>query len=325
MSTHIKLLFISLFIILNNMYLYAQDYKAFPTESAEWEVIRCFYFFQPGWHDIYQISMEDGDTLYQGKSYNKLFITQHLKHGPNFDSIYPTEFFGGIREENKRIYIFQKWASVDTTEHLIYDFNFTNIGDTIYTSCLAGASEILFGHVVTAVDSVLIGQNYHKRLLLQDPYNSWNSEYWIEGVGSSWGLPFASFWSITDNSYDITCFYKDQTFMYANPDPQYAYCLAPLPEFVCDTLQSATQDEAFNSVLMKIYPNPFSSSINILLNSKEEWSLTIYDIQGISRQNLTFYGDQNTLDLSFLNKGVYYLKCSSKKGQLTKIFIKTES
>lgn len=301
--------------------LLSQEYQAFPKASAEWEVIRCFYFFQPGWHDIYKISMDGQDTLYQGESYKKLYITQHLKHGPSFDSIYPVEFFGGIREENKQIYIFQKWASVDTTEHLIYDFTNTELGDTIYTSCLAGTSDILLEHLVIASDSVLIGEKYHKRIMLQDLYNSLNTEYWIEGVGSSWGLPFASFWSITDNSYDLSCYYQDFGFKYSNPDPQFSYCLAPLPEINCDTLQSFVEDVSDNFETT-VYPNPFSSNLKIQLEYRENWHVLIYDIQGAIRTQFRFDGDETELNLSDLNNGLYILKCVSKTAQTKAIVIK---
>ncbi len=151
--------------------LVAQTYQPFPTDSATWTVVRCSYFLAPGWYDKYALSMDGSDTLYNGHLYKKINISEHQFHGITFDSIYPTQFFGGIRESNKEIFIFQKWASVDTTVHLVYDFNNTNIGDTIYTSALSGSSSILLGHLITGTDSINIGAQYHKRLYLQDPSN----------------------------------------------------------------------------------------------------------------------------------------------------------
>ena len=228
----IVLLILSLTISSNRVS--AQEYQPFPTKCAKWEVYRCFYFYQPGWHDKYTLTLDGSDTIYNGDTYKKINIIQHHLPGTIYDSLHASIFFGGMREVNKKIYIFQIWASVDTMPQLVYDFTKTNVGDTIYTKALAG-SKTLYGHLVTSVDSVLVGKKYHKRLHLQEPKNTFNTEYWIEGIGSSMGLPWATFWSITDNSYDLSCFNTTHKVVYENPNPTFGMCAGTLPVISCDS------------------------------------------------------------------------------------------
>lgn len=181
--------------------------------------------------------MDGSDTLYNGQVYKKINIIQHHLPGTIYDSLHAPVFFGGFRETARKIYIFQIWASVDTMPQLVYDFNHTNLGDTIYTNVLSGSKQV-YGHVVTNLDSVLIGSNYHKRMLLQDTGSIFNTEYWIEGVGSSLGLPFATFWSITDNSYDLSCYNSTNQVVYQNPSPTFGMCTGTLPVISCKTSSS---------------------------------------------------------------------------------------
>ena len=296
-----------------NIVANAQNYQPFPTGAAIWEVLRCWYLYQPGWYDKYTFTMDGTDTLYDGQTFKKIWITNHHLPGTIHDTIYPKTFFGGLREADKKIYIYQIWASTDTTVQLVYDFNNTNIGDTIYTNVLSGNPN-LFGHLITAVDSVLVGTNYHKRLHLQDLENSFNTEYWIEGVGSSWGLPFATFWSITDNSYDLSCFYKNNAFEYKNPSPVFGFCQAPHPEIICDSLSTSVTEQAPGNILFHLYPNPAFDIINLNINDLQDKSisLNIYNIAGTLVYSASIIENQNEIDISNLSNGIYMVILKSK-------------
>jgi hypothetical protein len=289
----------------------AQAYQPFPTDDATWEVVRCHYFFQPGWYDHYEITMDGSDTLYDGNTYKQLHIVQHLAHGA-FDSIYAKEFFGGIREVNQQVYLFQTWGTIDTTDHLIYDFTSTNVGDTIYTSAMHGPPSNLFGHVVMSTDSVLVGSQYHKRLFLQDPNSAWNTEYWIEGVGSSWGLPFASFWSITDNSYDLTCFYETQQLMYTNPSPTFGFCNS-IPTFTCDPIVTEIATSSLAEILVDLYPNPAGNMVTLDLNTEEssDLTVTIYSAMGTIVKTQTLLQNHTQLNIEDLTNGIYVVVVQS--------------
>jgi len=292
--------------------LNAQTYQSFPTGPASWEVTRCWYFYEPGWYDKYAFTMDGTDTLYNGEMFKKIYVTNHHLPGTVHDTIYPTEFFGGIRESNKQIFIYQLWASVDTSVQMVYDFTNTNVGDTIYTNVLSGNPN-LFGHLVTETDSVLIGTKYHKRLHLQEPSNSYNTEYWIEGVRSSWGLPFATFWSITDNSYDLSCFYENQELEYSNPSPVYGFCQAPQPTITCDIVSSTTSQHVTKNSLFSMYPNPGFDEVTLDVNNPghEDMQLNIYDITGGLVRSLVLDQGQLMINVENLNSGIYFVVLKS--------------
>lgn len=78
----------------------AQQYVAFPDETASWKVIRCFSFFPAGWYDVHTFTME-GDTTVNGISYKKIYETVHHLPGTQYDTIY-THYFGALKEEEKK-------------------------------------------------------------------------------------------------------------------------------------------------------------------------------------------------------------------------------
>lgn len=291
---------------------FAQTYQPFPEQTAKWEIIRCWYLYDFGWYDKYTIFMDGTDTLYQGEDFKNLFIRRQHLPDTEFDTIFPTEFFGGIREMDKKIYLYQKWASTDTTAQLVYDFTHTNIGDTIYTNVLSGNPN-LFGHVVVDTDSVLVGTNYHKRMLLEDPSNPLNTEYWIEGIGSSWGVPFATFWSVTDNSYDLSCFNKNGSFHYENPDPTFLYCLPPFAEISCDPVMT-TVSEQRGLPSVRLFPNPASDFVAIEIDPSltSDLLLTIYDLRGRPIWTQWLNRPSIRIETGNWNNGIYLIRLQAK-------------
>ncbi len=288
----------------------AQTYQSFPTGSATWHTVRCFYLYQPGWHDEYTFIMDGPDTLYDGETFKKIDISVYHAPGTAYDTVYPTVFFGGLRESGKQVFMFRSWSSPDTTVKLIYDFNNENIGDTIYTNVLTG-NPALFGHLVSAKDSVLVGTQYHTRLSLKDPDNSNNTELWIEGVGSSWGLPYATYWSATDNSYDLTCFFIDQQLMYGNPSPGYGYCQAPLPAINCDSVLTSAPGQVFRNTLFSLYPNPASDMVSLNIKNNDI-TLYFYDIVGNLIKTEKLKQDQMHVNTGDLSNGIYIVTIRSK-------------
>lgn len=309
-----KKLILLFIIVLLAVSTNAQTYHPFPTGSASWKIVRCFYFYQPGWHDEYTLTMDGTDTIHNGMAFKKITISNHHLPGTVNDTTYPTEFFGGLRELNKQIFIWKVWSSADTTVKLVYDFNDETVGDTIFTNVLTGNPNS-FGHLITGKDSVIVGTQYHTRLHLQDPNNIYNLEDWIEGVGSSWGLPFATYWSATDNSYDLTCFDESQQLQYGNPNPIYSYCQAPLPVVICDSLVSSVSEQSSKDVSFNLYPNPSSGTITISMNSqgneKGKISVKITDVLGQEIMNdklLIITGSSTTIDMNDFAKGIYFMR-----------------
>ncbi|MGA9638701.1 T9SS type A sorting domain-containing protein [Flavobacterium sp.] len=83
-------------------------------------------------------------------------------------------------------------------------------------------------------------------------------------------------------------------------------------------LASALSNKDFNSFTSSIYPNPVKDVLNI--NTQESiQKIEVLDILG--KTVLTNKGE-NTVDVSSLNNGIYFLKLTSDKGVSTNKFVK---
>lgn len=306
MKTKHYLFFISLLLL--TLVTKAQTYYPFPTGDASWQVARCFYFYPPGWYDEHLIETTGEDTVINGKTYTKLFYTNHHAPGTDFDTIYPTVFIGGMREADKKIYFVSDYLCLDTFERCVYDFNATDVGESIYTQFLSPGSQVHVQHIVTGIDSVLIGSDYHRVLQLTDE-NFYTYEEWIEGMGSNYGLIYATFWMVTDNSYDLICFSENKVNEFLNPNPGFGFCQAPFPPVECDSL--ATGVHVLYEKKPLIYPNPVSSRIVIDASGKntpDEFDLR--DVSGrivLSGMLSKSYDNKATISLNKLNDGIYLL------------------
>lgn len=292
--------------------LNAQVYQPMPTLNGTWSSVRCWYFYPGGWHDEYNVSVNGSDTLFNSHVYTKLFLQTHHAPGTQFDSVY-SNFLGGMREVNKKIYFFSDYLCNDTIERLIYDFSSTTIGDTIRTQALSNFT-LFMDHIVVASDSILIGGLYHHRITLADT-NGIPWETWTEGLGSSLGLPYASYYFMSDNSYDLTCFRVKEQVLYSNPTPYYAYCTSPLPNIVCDSLTNSIQPIAANH--SGVYPNPSSSLLMI------DPSYKFHEVRILNAIGKTIIdGIQSLpLDIRELSSGTYFLQCLAKSGEVLSVHL----
>ena len=286
----------------------AQSYHPMPTGSAQWNMERCWYFYPAGWHDLYYITMDGTDTILNGKTYKKLFHTTHHAPGTAFDSTY-TNYLGGMREVNKQVFMFSEWLCLDTITRMIYDFNDVVQGDTIYTQVLTNGLTQFIPHIVTGVDEIDVNGSPRRQIHLTDE-NGFFNETWTEGIGSSMGLVYATYWLLTDNSYDLNCFYDGNDLQYTNPSPAYAFCTPPYPESECDPILSS-QDPGDNDLQVTIFPNPVSYSLHI--ESKVHIkSIQMYNAIGIKVIDIPFTEE---LNLSCLPRGLYFLRFTGKSQQ----------
>jgi hypothetical protein len=236
----------------------AQEYHPMPVSGASWDITRCWSFYPGGWHDEYSIVSDGTDTVINGRTYQNLILITHHLPGTQHDSVY-THYLGGMREEGKQVFFISEYLALDTFERMLYDFNEVSVGDTIFTQILTNGLTQFIPHIVTGLDAVNVGGESHRRISLRDE-NGVFSESWIEGVGSSLGLVYASYWQLTDNSYDLNCFYKQHQLQYTNPNPEYQFCLAPLPDITCEQTTLVPPDDLLAG---RLYPNPVGDYLTI--------------------------------------------------------------
>jgi hypothetical protein len=286
MKKIIPFLFVAFSILLSNP-AKAHTYHPFPDSNAMWNIDYVFNCIGVS-HDIYSIVIS-GDTVINSQTYHKLSTSyvQILSTGSCGDR--PAGYKGAIRQDiiNKKVFIIPPTL---TDEQLLYDFNM-KVGDTV-----KGFIETygLSVETVISIDSILVGSNYHKRWLI----NSAASIYFIEGIGSTYGLlEYSPGNSAGFPEFSITCFQKDGQSLY------------PSTATNCQLINSVESFEDISNRLT-ISPNPFNLTTLISLNqSYHNIALTIYDIQGkLILQNQYTDCNQIQLNRNQLSNGLYFLK-----------------
>jgi hypothetical protein len=262
-------------------------YHPFPDSNALWN----FHVFISGYppvNDYYSILIQ-GDTLINGIVYQKLttpFIQSFMKSGT---SNIIAGYKGAIRQDtsNRKVFFIPP-ASV--TEQLLYDFTM-HAGDTVrgYIESNLNPKDI-----VESVDSVLVGSNYRKRWKINSGY----SIYFIEGIGSTYGMVEYSPGTVVDApDISISCFSQNGVPLY--PDTVTG----------CDVITSVDLIGIDND-RVNIYPNPSSGSFTVEtgdpLYPRELW---LMDLSGkiILKRPLT---GKSTAIITGLQPGSYILKIS---------------
>ncbi len=232
-----KLLFPALLIVFSSM-TFGQKYVPFPTENAEWHIKLSKGDDYTPFSVVLQKYILKGDTTYNGRTYHKLYYITGTQEQPVY------KLKGGLCEENKRIYyhdytslvrgylfnIIQKSNELKnciksqqltvSDEYLLYDFNKTKIGDTLFVTPYG--TPVL----ITKIDSILIQNSYRKRYEYGALYGG--KDYAIEGIGSVkqgllgviTPLPMCGGYS-----WEFVCFSQNGESVYKNP--LYADCNSP--------------------------------------------------------------------------------------------------
>jgi len=208
----------------------AQQYTPFPDSAAEWTIYYVGTCVTGGIPDTsitkYWLN---GDTVINGKTYRKL----GNNGGFMMDVV-------ALREDDKKIYTNPTQFSNDS---LLYDFNIAK-GDSFNI----GGSPIK--SVVDSVDSIQTGNSYSRRFHFNNHLYGNVGEYWIEGIGSIYGL-------ITDlipiptcgfHHYELLCFKQNGIVKYLSPN--FDNCESTKPK----SITAIKETEKYAA--LKIFPNP---------------------------------------------------------------------
>lgn len=285
------------------MFSYAQTsiYHPFPDSNASWNITYSQYYCAFG-DAIEQYSIIiSGDTIINNETYQKLSTpyvnfynsgTCNQWHFPGYN--------GAIRQDipNKKVYYIPPMSSI---EYLLYDFNM-DVGDSVQ-GYIASYIEL---DTVLSIDSVLVGNNFRKRWYIND----WYEIYYIEGIGSTYGLLENSPGYSTDaDGYSIDCFMQNELTLY--PDTNLFCQLITAIEVIEDI-----------SDRVQVFPNPSKGSFFIKFDQpKDIQSLQISDLVGniVFQKEIT---DQNQINTENLPAGFYLLTIiDSNNSKANKILI----
>lgn len=213
-----------------------------------------------------------------------------------------------LREDSNRVYykvLNPNFSEYDTLEHIIYDFNLL-VGDSIRLNLPANGHYELFKWVVREVDSILIGADLKKRLLIEYPDGyaiyGYGMQHWIEDVGSTQG-PLC-FTGISEFEFSRgLCYYKIiGKVLYGTGCPY-----SKINDIQTDNNFSCLYDQ--NNKILKVS-----------INKQKEFKLIVYSITGIKMcEQYGFH--QSALKLNHLNAGVYIVVVKTNDGSFSKKII----
>lgn len=247
----------------------------------------------------------NGDTLIGAFIYKKLLQTgigQQYIVGPpscppwcssNYEYYYyNNNYVGCIRQDTgqRKVFFLPPNFSQDT---LLYDFNL-NVGDTLPSLW----TNYYPSNYVSAIDSILIGNNYHKRFWISLNNDS-NYISLIEGIGSSYGLLSPLF-----SNLNVSLIYNLLICVTINNMTVY-----PDSFTTCQLIDKINYIRT-NSALT-ISPNPFSEILNIKLNDITTFEIILYDVASRKLFQQTFTNSA-AINTSQLAKGIYIYVVKSK-------------
>lgn len=271
----------------------AQPNQFFPIENALWESATIGISGIP--MPEYQVLC--GDTTVQNIQYSKLYSLTLDSLGNETSRSY----LGGTRMETDLVFFVEANSS---TEYLLYDFSLET-SQSISIQTIFGDTKTL-----TALSNELIDtpDGVTRRVIHFD------SESWIEGIGSTRGLLTRALDNIADLNTYLNCFKSFNQLGYSNPNTQ-PECLFSFEE-LCETT-SLTNPSFENLIDFSISPNPVNTEAHIkifgfqhLLSPK----IRIYNLQG---QIIEKFGELNEEFFLFSRKrlkaGVYVFELSDGK------------
>lgn len=249
-----------------------------------------------------RLALTEEDTIIDGKSYKKLYSFTERE----FD-IETATFVCGIREnENKQVFV----AYHNRPEFMLYDFSLTE-GDSILAD---GEYELYFN--VTNVDTLVFNGVERREITLQFYNYAWVT--WIEGIGNIEGLlmDWRSYTMAMDPmpnvrlrcyEYNEECLYSDFSFNESIDD-----CYTPL-------YTGLEENQIQNNI--SLYPNPTKERVYINTSIPIK-KITISNLLGQEIKNYNTSQVKSLIDISELNKGIYFVKIYTEKVAHTTKLIK---
>ena len=296
----------------------AQTYHPFPDTLAQWSEYSgewTNYSTSTRYFEGYLSSLA-GDTIIQGQSYALLAICHtwskqttfagQLLNAINYTFQPPGEFIGALRTDSSKRVWFRKFTDsvffltnfhypIDT-DILIYDFNL-QVGDSVSWKSWVTA-------VVQQIDSIQLNNGEWRRRL-----SFGLGDYWIEGVGSTYGLLSSFLQPPLLGGYWLNCFRENGILLYDS-----------IPDINTDCDQTYTSiDDLEEHSNFIAFPNPAKDFITFDPGKLNELDavITIYNENGKQLRKYTaVHSSKFTICTSEIGgDGFYFYMINLEDGQ----------
>lgn len=287
-------------------------------EGSKWKEVRCNYWTSQ-WLQLYHVDnwRIDGDTILAGTQYKKVYnLQQDFKYGiidglPEDSLVSSTEyFFGGIREEDQKVYIYSNdfWYQDPTviTEKLMFDYS-ASVGDTLTIWCRFYYLDYIVEDIVPEV--MLDGSTRDKFILGVTGPGMVNLNF-IEGIGSNYGIIGSYIATTNDQMQHLLCFSISDESLIENNPVYTSNCLFDPIQELCESSTVGVEDATATKTSVSIYPNPTSNILSVVLENQYPQSLTFKLFSSTGQALMSGKGKGNSLsiDLFSLPVGLYYLE-----------------
>jgi hypothetical protein len=212
------------------------------------------------------------------------------------------QYVGAIRQDTSQRKVFFVPSSA-SSEALLYDFNL-NPGDTLPPSYI---NYNYPNNIISSIDSILIGNNYHKKYNISTP----GAASLIEGIGSTFGLLYS-----VDPPFEFTntllCVIIDSSNVY--PDSLIA-CL----------FETGAHELLPDNNYLLISPNPTTNQLTIENGKWKMENVEVFDVIGkrmIALPLNPLKGTFAEINVSGLSAGIYFVRVKTEKGVANKKFVK---
>jgi len=239
----------------------------------------------------------NGDTVINGGTFHKLYSsTDSMQLNWSLRSLW--------WERNDSVFQYcHPCGWINDSSLLVYNFNLAE-GDTF---------TLYPDYLYMKVDSIRFlqwGGSIRKHWFFcktNSDTSSWNRTIWIEGVGQLGLMSRSSDIDIMGAYNQLLCFHENGNLIYQNPNYTDCYVYTNVPAIT-------KSNEHIN-----LFPNPASTKLTFTIpKNSNSATYTLYNLQGVVQLAGNNNKTETELNVSSLQRGLYFLKISTNKKTITK-------
>jgi hypothetical protein len=270
---------------------------AFPENGAVWKEEH-ITFAGP----VFEHYALCGDTLLNGNLYSQVVRLQLDSSGQVANSTY----LGALRSNGQQVRFFSDYES---TEFLLYDFGLAAGNSiTLYVPDLLDT----LTRTVDSVKSEFVAGAMRRFIYFKPQFGGNEPEYWVEGIGSSYGLLGRGLDPIPDNVHTLWCYEHGSDYLNLSGEN------CELPELTgCSIANSTKFTSKGPAFKLSVSPNPSASRLKFFVNNQEGLhlcNLKIYAANGKILKVLDQVGQETPLPSDVqLSPGFYIAVLSHKE------------
>ena len=228
-----------------------------------------------------------GDSVIDNVSYKKLFVQYEYQNTAVFQWL--------IREDVTTGQVFRHGIEGDM---LVMDYSL-QAGESTHVYGLGYELEI----TIDSVEMITVNNTPRRKLYFTD---AGNTAFWIEGVGSSYGIGDAVLGSSADYNPVLTCFYVNQQLEWSSDQEGIS----------CSAVLSVPSENAVSPELV-IQPNPSTEWVNVRCsNLPQGCYIEVTSATGsLMSRSIALFDNTYRMDVATWPAGLYLVSVINERGQ----------